>query len=70
MQRKPVVSRNIRTIGYEESTQTLEIEFLNSIIFQYYNVPQIIYSEMMKAESKGKFLHFYIENAYPYSRVG
>ena len=70
MQRKPVVSRNIRTIGYEESTQTLEIEFLNSFIFQYYNVPQIIYSEMMKAESKGKFLHFYIENAYPYSRVG
>lgn len=70
MKRKPVVSRNIRTIGYEESTQTLEIEFLNNFIFQYYNVPQIIYSEMMKAESKGKFLHFYIENAYPYSRVG
>ena len=70
MQREPVVSSNIRTIGYEEATQTLEIEFLNSSIYQYYNVPQNIYSEMMKADSKGKFLHFYINNAYPNSRVG
>ncbi len=70
MQREPVVSSNIRTIGYEEATQTLEIEFLNSSIYQYYNVPQNIYSEMMKADSKGKFLHFYINNAYPCSRVG
>lgn len=70
MQREPVVSSNIRSIGYEDETQTLEIEFMNSWIYQYYNVREIIYSEMMKADSKGKFLHYYIKNRYPYSRVG
>ena len=70
MRREPVVSSKIRSIGYEDATQTLEIEFMNSYIFQYYNVRQIIYSEMMKANSKGKFLHYYIKNRYPYSRVG
>ena len=70
MQREPVVSSNIRSIGYEDATQTLEIEFMNCWIYQYYNVREIIYSEMMKANSKGKFFYYYIKNRYPYSRVG
>lgn len=63
-------STNIASIGYDQPTETLEVEFLNSTIYQYFNVPMNMYEQLMQAGSKGKFLNTYIKNAYPYSRVG
>lgn len=70
MERYSVASSNIATIGYDESTDTLEVEFLNGGIYQYFGVPVNIYDQLMQAGSKGRFLITYIRNAYPYSRVG
>lgn len=70
MDRSYVASTNVASIGYDEATETLEVEFLNGSIYQYYNVPISIYEQMMQVGSKGKFLNMYIKNAYPYSRVG
>ena len=69
MERKYVASSNISSIGYDEPSQTLEVEFLNGTVYQYYNVPVNMYDQMMVEGSKGKFLNTYIKNAYPYSRV-
>lgn len=70
MERSYVPSTNIASIGYDQPTETLEVEFLNSTIYQYFNVPMNMYEQLMQAGSKGKFLNTYIKNAYPYSRVG
>lgn len=70
MERYSVASSNIASIGYDEASQTLEIEFLSGTIYQYYNVPPNMYEQLMQAGSKGRFLNTYIKNAYPYSRVG
>ncbi len=70
MKRYSVVSSNIASIGYDTLTETLEVEFLNGSIYQYYNFPENMYDQLMKEGSKGKFLNIYIKNAYPYSRVG
>jgi KTSC domain len=70
MNRDPVGSSNLVSIGYDEQAETLEIEFSNGSIYQYYNVPQDVYQQLMSAPSKGQFLHVYIKNAYPFSRVG
>ncbi len=70
MDRRQVASSNVRTIGYDEQTQTLEVEFVSGWVYQYYGVPQHMYEQMMQASSKGKFLNLYIKNAFPYSRVG
>ncbi len=70
MQRYTVASSNIASIGYDSATETLEVEFLSGSIYQYYNVPENMYNQLRKASSKGRFLHIYIKNAYPYSRVG
>lgn len=70
MERYSVASSNIASIGYDEASQTLEVEFLSGSIYQYYNVPIAIYENMMREGSKGRFLNTYIKNAYPYSRVG
>lgn len=69
MERNYVASSNITSIGYDEPSQTLEVEFLNNSVYQYYNVPQGLYEQLMQEGSKGRFLNTYIKNAYPYSRV-
>lgn len=70
MNREPVVSSNVAAIGYDEPSQTLEVEFTNGAIYQYYNVPQALFEQLMQASSKGQFLAYQIKNSYPYSRVG
>ena len=49
---------------------TLEVEFQDGSVYQYYGVPESIYQKIMQESSKGQFLYQYIRNAYPYSRVG
>jgi hypothetical protein len=70
MIRDPVASSNIASVGYDPDSETLEIEFINGSIYQYFNVTSGLYEQLMAAPSKGQFLHAYIRNAYPYSRVG
>lgn len=69
-QRQSVASTNVISIGYDEQTETLEVEFLNGSVYQYYNVPPDLFERFRTAPSKGQFLNAMIRNAYPYSRVG
>lgn len=70
MERYNVASSNIRSIGYDGQTQTLEVEFLDGAVYQYYGVPENIYDQIMRAQSKGQFLNAYIRDQYAYSRIG
>ena len=68
MKREPVTSSNVVSVGYDATTETLEVEF-RSGVYQYYNVPQHIHDSLKKVESVGKFLNAYIKSAYPYAKV-
>ncbi len=68
MKREPVTSSNVISIGYDASTETLEVEFQNGV-YQYYDVPQPIHDEMIAAESIGKFLNVCIKPMYPCAKV-
>jgi hypothetical protein len=70
MNRDMVSSTNIVSVGYDQQSQTLEVEFSNGSIYQYYNVGSTLYDSFMQAPSKGQFLSAYIRSAYPYSRIG
>ncbi len=70
MDRSSVASSNLVSAGYDEPSQTLEIEFSNGTIYQYYNVGLDLFEQFMQAPSKGQFLNVYIKNAYPFSRIG
>lgn len=69
MEREMVDSSTVLSIGYEPTSSTLEVEFKNGGLYQYYNVPEPIHQQLMASDSKGKFLHAYIKPAYPCSRV-
>ena len=64
MIRQPVSSSNIRSIGYDSESNTLEVEFLSGRVYQYFDVPESIYNELMHASSHGSFFHRYIRDRY------
>lgn len=68
MERIPVNSSNISSVGYDADSQTLEIGFTNGSVYQYAGVPQSIYEGMMGSDSKGKYFHANINKVYPYSK--
>ena len=64
-----VDSSSLQSIGYDEQFETLEVEFRNGAVYQYYNCPQPMYDALMSAPSKGQFFNANIRNSFPYSRV-
>ena len=58
--RSKVDSSNILSIGHKD--QYLTVEFKNHNIYCYYPVTKDGYDELMKAESKGKYLNANIKS--------
>jgi len=70
MERVSVSSSNIASVGHDESSQTLEVEFLNGSIYEYYAVPSHVYQELISASSVGSYFAQRVKNAYGFSRIG
>ena len=69
MKREPVSSSTLAEIGYDGSTQTMEVCFKNGRIYQYFDVPQAIYDELRRAESPGGYLSSKVKGEFRYARV-
>ncbi len=70
MNRIPVLdSSNVAEIGYNPETQTLEVQFIKGSLYQYFDVPQVVYEGFISADSKGKYLATQIKGNYRYARV-
>jgi hypothetical protein len=70
MDRLPVDSSLIRSIGYDFPNSVLEVEMIPSgRVYLYYDVPLSVYSELMAAESKGSYFNESIRDLYPYEEV-
>ena len=59
MKRTSVNSSYINSIGYEEESKNLEIEFHDGDVKEYYHVPLDEYNNLMNAESIG---YYFTEN--------
>lgn len=58
MTRTPVNSSTIESIGYDPATQTLEVDFKGSGIYEYFGISPELHKDLMESSSKGTFLHF------------
>jgi hypothetical protein len=67
--RIPVSSSNLASVGYSASSGTLEIEFKDSRVYQYFHVPLSEYAGLLGAESHGKYFHRHIKDRYSYRRT-
>lgn len=69
MERSPVSSANVESVGYDEDSETLEVEFKNGTLYQYFDVPQSAFNGLVNADSVGAYLAENIKGVYRYSRV-
>ncbi len=69
MNRRHVTSSHLYAVGYDESSGTLEVEFNDGSIYQYFNVPASVYRSLLGAPSKGSYFHDHIRTTYRYHQV-
>ena len=55
LERQAVKSVILRSVGYDESTKILEIEFHSGLVYHYLGVPSKVYMDLMRSAEVGKF---------------
>lgn len=63
-----VESSMIAAAGYEPGTKTLVVLFNSGVAYEYHDVPQKLYNQLMAAESKGHFMKDNVIGRFPYAR--
>ena len=69
IERQPVVSSDIASIGYDEVNETLENEFKATGVYRYFSVPKTIAEEFQRTPSPGKFFLQHIKGKYAWEKV-
>ncbi len=69
MERKRVNSSKIRSIGYDEKSQVLEVELSNGQVFQYSKVYPEVHRRFMNAPNPTSFFDDKIAEEYTGKRV-
>jgi len=69
LERIPVQSSNISSVGYDSASAMLEVQFLNGSIYQYFDLPVAVYEGLLQAQSAGSFFAANIKGHYRYARA-
>ncbi|MFA5332573.1 MAG: KTSC domain-containing protein [Methanoregula sp.] len=64
VERQPVNSCILRSVGYDDSKKNMEIEFHSGLVYQYSGVPTKVYTDLMSSTSVGKFFTEKIRNRF------
>lgn len=55
LERQPVKSAILRSVGYSPEAKILEIEFHTGLVYQYSAVPPRIYEDLIRSGEPGKY---------------
>lgn len=69
MKRQSVESSNLASVGYDAENEILEVEFKHGGVYQYFDVPQNVYKELMNASSHGVYFSANIRNNYEFRKL-
>ncbi|MCY7355497.1 MAG: KTSC domain-containing protein [Lysobacter sp.] len=71
MDRTPVISEVLRSVGYDPDQRILEIEFVSGSTYRYFDVPDELYVALMAADSQGECFTMSIRDAgFDYQQIG
>jgi hypothetical protein len=68
MHRQTVSSSAISSVGYDERSAVLEVEFSSGVVYDYLQVPKKVYRDLLKAPSKGSFVSRRVRDRYEFVR--
>jgi hypothetical protein len=58
------------SVGYDEESAILELAFVDGGVYQYFEVPSVVYAGLMSAPSHGKYFDAYVKQAgYRYTKI-
>ncbi|UGY07464.1 KTSC domain-containing protein [Bradyrhizobium quebecense] len=69
MRRDPVTSSNIAEVGYDPNSRILEVQFKTGAVYQYFDISQQVYDELMRASSIGGYVNSNVKGHYRYARI-
>lgn len=69
LERKRVNSGTIRSVGYDERSRCLEIEFSSGAVVQYTQVSAEVHRRLLAAPAMASYFHDNIEESYTARRV-
>jgi hypothetical protein len=69
MDRLLVNSSNLVSVGYDAAAKVLEVEFQSGLVYQYFDVEESTYQDLMTSESKGQFFHDNILKEYDFAEA-
>jgi hypothetical protein len=64
-----VDSSNIESVGYDEDSSTMQLQFKNGGLYQYFDVPEDVFIGLRDAPSAGKYLAERIKGVFRFSKV-
>ena len=69
MERRRVKSSNLRAVGYDPELEILEVEFLETGVYQYSGVPSHVYERLLMVMSKGRYFNDHIRDHFRSERM-
>lgn len=68
IKRIQVASSNIASVGYDKVSQVMEIEFHHGAIYQYFEVPEKVYEELLSSAAIGSFFMNEIKSKFEHQK--
>lgn len=68
MDRDPVSSSLLASVGYDPDDQVLEVELQDGKVYQYSDIPEETYRELLTAGSLGRYFNRHIRG-HNYVRI-
>ncbi|MEU1970410.1 KTSC domain-containing protein [Microbacterium sp. NPDC019599] len=69
VKRTRIDSTVIASVGYDDATAVLEIEFASGDVYRYFAVPRSAHRGLLDAESAGRFFAERIRPVYPTEQI-
>ncbi len=62
-----VESSALAKVAYDNQRATLQVEFRDGAVYQYFGVPLHTYQELLRADSKGDYFNRHIRSPFPHT---
>lgn len=69
IERTTVQSTNVKSIGYDPASATLEVEFASGV-YRYFDVPASVAEDFLNSSSKGRYFAIAIKGRFSSHKVG
>jgi hypothetical protein len=69
MERQPIKSSQIRSVGYDAGKSILEIEFVNNVVYRYFDVLPETHQALLEAQSPGRYFGMQIRGKFKTEKV-